>query len=103
MFNFYCGILIKLERFTRKKHFVILVVLIFDMPAAFAQTPDISYPGPENYTVNTAITPIAPTNSDRILATFGFGQVTTLRVAVLPFQTGLLLWNLISMSSGSSG
>src|SRR4051812_49167169 len=44
---------------------------------AFAQAPVISYATPQVYTVNTAISPLMPTNTGGQITTTGYGQVST--------------------------
>ncbi|MDB4904195.1 MAG: hypothetical protein JWQ63_3476 [Mucilaginibacter sp.] len=45
--------------------------------AVFAQVPNISYQTPQIYTINTAITPLKPTNTGGVVPTNAYGQVST--------------------------
>jgi hypothetical protein len=55
---------------------VILFVILGD-GKAWAQAPNISYAGPQTYTVGTAVTPLTPTNSGGAVPAGVYGQVST--------------------------
>src|ERR1700689_1860919 len=43
----------------------------------YSQAPNISYTGPQTYTVNTAITPLSPANTGGTVPATIYGQVST--------------------------
>ena len=59
-----------------KKTLFLLTALLLQWHS-WAQKPNISYPTPQTYPINAAITPLSPTNSGGAVATSSFGQVST--------------------------
>jgi gliding motility-associated-like protein len=57
--------------------FYISVFSLFKIGTVFAQAPDISYQTPQTYTVNTAITPLAPKNTGGAVPATVYGLVST--------------------------
>jgi gliding motility-associated-like protein len=57
--------------------FFTLILFFFRISVAFAQAPNITYASPQNYTVNTAIIQLTPTNTGGAVPANLYGQVTT--------------------------
>jgi len=55
----------------------ILILFFFKISMAFAQAPNITYASPQNYTLNTAISPLQPSNSGGAVPATVYGQVST--------------------------
>jgi gliding motility-associated-like protein len=56
---------------------ILLFALFICSKQSLAQAPAITYQTPQTYTVNTPITPLAPTNTGGAIVGSAFGQVTT--------------------------
>ncbi|WP_299289390.1 gliding motility-associated C-terminal domain-containing protein [uncultured Mucilaginibacter sp.] len=61
---------------SQKTLLVILMVLF--LGNVIAQVPNISYPTPQSYTINTAVTPLLPANTGGAVPNRAYGQVSTL-------------------------
>lgn len=59
-----------------KKQILILVIIIFKL-SCFSQAPNISYQTPQNYIINTPITPLTPINTGGAVPANIYGQITT--------------------------
>lgn len=57
--------------------YVLFFFFLLITKLVFAQAPNISYPTPQSYTVNTPITPLAPVNSGGAVPPQIYGEVTT--------------------------
>jgi len=55
----------------------ISILFFFKISVAFAQAPNITYASPQNYTVNTTISPLQPSNSGGAVPATVYGQVST--------------------------
>lgn len=66
-FNYACG------KTTRRPLLLCLFCLIFS--SVLGQAPNISYPNPQVYTVNTPITTLPPTNSGGAVPSYAYGSV----------------------------
>lgn len=71
-----------LDRFDNMKKLLLAFILFFITVATFAQVPDISYPGPQEYIVGKTITNLSPLNNGGAVPAKLFGQVTTLAGSV---------------------
>lgn len=71
------SLILKLSINTFGIKIIYLFVFLFAVSGAYAQAPNISYTSPQNYTLNGAITPLAPSNTGGAVPANTYGQVST--------------------------